>query len=44
MRTEMNEMRDDLANRIDGNTIVLNMFVGLVHDHERRITKLKAKP
>lgn len=43
MREESREMRKDLTNRIDGNTILLNMVAGLVHDHEERITKLEAQ-
>ncbi|GHU04711.1 hypothetical protein FACS1894205_3420 [Alphaproteobacteria bacterium] len=30
MREEMREMRDDLTNRIDGNTLVLNLLAGLL--------------
>ncbi len=53
MRTEMREMRDDLSERLedvstrlDGNTLILNMVAGIVHDHEKRIDTLEssAKP
>lgn len=41
LRTEMREMRDDLTNRIDGNTLILNMVAGIVHDHEKRVEGLE---
>ena len=41
LRTEIHEMRDDLTNRIDGNTLILNMVAGIVHDHEKRIDTLE---
>jgi len=48
LRSEMNakfdevaEQFDDLSNRVDGNTLILNMIAGLVHDHEERVTALE---
>lgn len=43
LRKEVREMREDLTNRIDGNTIILNMLAGLLHNHEERTTKLELK-
>ena len=42
MRQEIADMRAELTNRIDGNTLILNMIAGFVHDHEQRIEKLEA--
>jgi hypothetical protein len=39
----MREMREDLTNRIDGNTLILNMLAGLLHNHEERIGTLEAR-
>ena len=44
MREEMREMRDDLTNRIDGNTLILNLLAGLVHTHDERIEKIEGRP
>lgn len=43
MRGEMNEQFADLTNRLDGNTLLLNIVAGLVHDHETRIDKLESR-
>jgi hypothetical protein len=47
MRVELREVHGeqrsllkDLKN--DGNTVVLSMLAGMVHDHEQRIDKLRA--
>lgn len=45
MRAEFTERMDDLTNRVDGNTLILNMIAGLVSDHEHRIEVLeKVRP
>lgn len=46
MRSEMRELRTDLTQRIDGNTVLLNLIAGVTHDHEQRLNSLegKAKP
>lgn len=31
----------DLTQRVDGNTLILNLAAGVVHDHEHRIGKLE---
>lgn len=41
LNAKVDEMRDDLTNRIDGNTVILNMLAGLLHDHEQRIVRLE---
>ena len=41
IRAEMREMRDDLTARIDGNTLILNMLGGLLHQHEERLNKVE---
>lgn len=43
LRAEMQEMRTDLTQRIDGNTLVFNLVAGVVHDHEQRLTILEKK-
>lgn len=43
MRSEMHEMRTDLTQRIDGNTMILNLIAGVTHDHEQRITDLESR-
>ena len=43
MREEIREMRADLTNRIDGNTLLLNMVAGIAHDHEQRLDKLEQR-
>ena len=39
---EHRAMLKDLRNRIDGNTVMLGMLAGMVHDHEQRIDKLES--
>jgi uncharacterized protein with ATP-grasp and redox domains len=41
LREEQADMRKDLTNRINGNTVMLGMLAGMVHDHEERIEKLE---
>ncbi len=43
LRAEMHEMRTDLTQRIDGNTLLLNLIAGVTHDHEQRITTLVSR-
>jgi len=46
MRSEMKEVRSELHmlnTKTDGNTIILNMLAGLIHQHDERIEKLEAK-
>lgn len=46
MREEQREQRamlKDLKNRIDGNTVMLSMLAGTVHDHDQRIEKLESR-
>ena len=43
IRVDLTSMREDLTNRIDGNTVILNMLAGLLHDHENRIVKLETQ-
>ena len=50
IREEMREMRSDLSGqikdltqRVDGNTLTLNLIAGVVHDHEQRIETLEAR-
>lgn len=31
----------DLTQRVDGNTLILNLVAGVVHDHEQRIDRLE---
>lgn len=38
---EQRSMLKDLKNRIDGNTVMLSMLAGMVHDHEERIERLE---
>ena len=38
---EMADMRADLTNRLDGNTLLLNLIAGMPHNHEERIQKLE---
>jgi hypothetical protein len=40
---EQRSMLKDLKNRIDGNTVMLSMLAGMVHDHEQRIETLEAR-
>lgn len=40
---EQKVMLKDLRNRIDGNTVMLSMLAGMVHDHEQRIEKLESR-
>ena len=44
MRGELGQLRDevkDLTQRVDGNTLILNLVAGVVHDHEQRIVRLE---
>ena len=41
LRAQMQEMRTDLTQRIDGNTLLLNVVAGITHDHEQRIERLE---
>ena len=41
LRKELQETRKDLTTRVDGNTLLLNMLAGGVHDHEQRIQALE---
>lgn len=44
MRTEIGgvgEKLTDLTQRVDGNTLILNLVAGVVHDHEVRITTVE---
>lgn len=46
LRTEMQETKEavrEVRNRVDGNTLLLTMVAGLVHDHEQRIEKLETR-
>ncbi|MGI4733299.1 MAG: hypothetical protein ACRYFW_16370 [Janthinobacterium lividum] len=38
---EMSERLDDLANRVDGNTLILNMLAGMVASHEDRLDSVE---
>jgi hypothetical protein len=40
---EQRSMLKDLKNRIDGNTVMLSMLAGMVHDHEQRIETMEAR-
>ena len=40
-RAEVREGFEDLTTRLNGNTLVLNMAMGLLHDHEQRLEKLE---
>lgn len=40
IRADIGELRDevkDLRRRVDGNTLILNLVAGVVHDHGQRI-------
>ena len=44
MRGELGELREevkDLTQRVDGNTLILNLVAGVVHDHEQRLGRLE---
>ncbi len=44
IRSDIQELRDevkDLTQRVDGNTLILNLVAGVVHDHEQRIERLE---
>jgi hypothetical protein len=43
LRGEVQELRADLTNRIDGNTVILNMLAGLLHDHEQRLDAVEKR-
>lgn len=40
---EIDEKITDLTQRVDGNTLVLNLVAGVVHDHETRIDQLESR-
>lgn len=42
-RSDMNARFDDLGTRVDGNTMILNLIAGMLHDQEERITTLEAR-
>ena len=42
VRAEMREGFEDLTTRLNGNTLALNMMMGLLHNHEQRLEKLEA--
>ena len=41
LRGNMNEMRTDITQRLDGNTVLLNLIAGVTHDHEQRLSALE---
>ena len=44
IRSDIQELRSevkDLTQRVDGNTLILNLVAGVVHDHEHRIECLE---
>ena len=50
LRAEMRERFDtldgqvaDLSTRVDGNTLILNLIAGGLHDHEQRVTVLEQR-
>lgn len=43
MRSDLSEQIKDLTQRVDGNTLILNLIAGVVHDHEQRIETLEAR-
>ena len=43
MRDEFRQDIADLRTRIDGNTLILNMLAGHLHDHEMRLQKIESK-
>lgn len=43
MRAEMRERFAGIEQRIDGNTLILNMLAGLIHDHEQRIDTIETR-
>jgi hypothetical protein len=43
LRIEMQETKEAVRNRVDGNTPLLTMVAGLVRDHENRIDKLESR-
>lgn len=47
VRADIAELRDevkDLTQRVDGNTLILNLVAGVVHDHEQRIGRFEQAP
>lgn len=42
MPTAMRELRIDLTQRMDGNTVLLNLITGVTHDHEQRLSALES--
>ena len=43
LRIEMQETKEAVRNRVDGNTPLLTMVAGLVRDHENRIDELESR-
>lgn len=43
MRAEMRDHFAGIEQRIDGNTLILNMLAGLIHDHEQRIDAVETR-
>lgn len=44
IRSDIHELRSevkDLTQRVDGNTLILNLVAGVVHDHEQRLEQPK---
>ncbi len=44
IRSDVQELRNevkDLKQRVDGNTLILNLVAGVVYDHEQRIGQLE---
>ena len=47
VRADIAELRDevkDLTQRVDGNTLILNLVAGVVHGHEQRIGRFEQAP
>ena len=34
---------DDVSQRFDGNTLLLNLVAGVAHDHEQRLTAVEGR-
>jgi hypothetical protein len=43
LRGDIRDLKQDLTQRIDGNTILLNLLAGLLQDHEQRLVNLETK-
>ena len=44
IRADIGQLREevkDLTQRVDGNTLILNLVAGVVHDHEQRIDRIE---